>query len=78
MARPRCQQFQEKLMPSIQVRAARADEFEVWMPLWRGCAHVHCLTHESKLDAMKLYDRIADKTGFVQYRKAIQRPCGRR
>jgi GNAT superfamily N-acetyltransferase len=37
----------------------------------RGCARVHWLTHETNLDAMKLYDRIADKPGFVQYRKAI-------
>jgi ribosomal protein S18 acetylase RimI-like enzyme len=37
----------------------------------RGCARVHWLTHESNLDAMKLYDRIADKPGFVQYRKAL-------
>ena len=37
----------------------------------RGCARVHWLTHESNLEAMKLYDRIADKPGFVHYRKAI-------
>ncbi|MEO7852328.1 MAG: GNAT family N-acetyltransferase [Rubrivivax sp.] len=37
----------------------------------RGCARVHWLTHETNLDAMKLYDRIADKPGFVQYRKAV-------
>lgn len=37
----------------------------------RGCARVHWLTHESNVDAMKLYDHIADKPGFVQYRKAI-------
>ncbi len=37
----------------------------------RGCARVHWLTHETNTEAMKLYDRIADKSGFVQYRKAI-------
>jgi GNAT superfamily N-acetyltransferase len=37
----------------------------------RGCARVHWLTHETNLEAMKLYDRIADKPGFVQYRKAL-------
>ena len=37
----------------------------------RGCAKVHWLTHESNVDAMKLYDRIAEKPGFVQYRKAL-------
>jgi GNAT superfamily N-acetyltransferase len=37
----------------------------------RGCARVHWLTHETNVDAMKLYDRIADKSGFVQYRRAL-------
>ena len=36
-----------------------------------GCSRVHWLTHETNTDAMKLYDRIADKPGFVQYRKAL-------
>ena len=34
-----------------------------------GCSRVHWLTHETNHDAMKLYDRIADRSGFVQYRK---------
>ena len=29
------------------------------------------LTHESNLQAMHLYDHIADKSGFIQYRKLI-------
>jgi GNAT superfamily N-acetyltransferase len=37
----------------------------------RGCARVYWLTHESNVDAMQLYDRIADKPGFVQYRKNL-------
>ncbi|MCC6246708.1 MAG: GNAT family N-acetyltransferase [Rubrivivax sp.] len=36
-----------------------------------GSARVWWLTHESNHTAMQLYDRIADKSGFVQYRKAI-------
>lgn len=36
-----------------------------------GCARVHWLTHESNADAMLLYDRIADNSGFVQYRKIL-------
>ncbi|MBI3144180.1 MAG: GNAT family N-acetyltransferase [Pseudogulbenkiania sp.] len=34
-----------------------------------GCSRVHWLTHESNHDAMQLYDRIAERSGFVQYRK---------
>ncbi|MBL8325710.1 MAG: GNAT family N-acetyltransferase [Rubrivivax sp.] len=36
-----------------------------------GSARVWWLTHESNAQAMLLYDRIAEKSGFVQYRKAI-------
>ena len=36
-----------------------------------GASRVWWLTHESNKDAMFLYDRIADKSGFVQYRKLI-------
>jgi GNAT superfamily N-acetyltransferase len=37
----------------------------------RGCARVHWLTHESNAIAMQLYDRIAERSGFVQYRKRL-------
>jgi GNAT superfamily N-acetyltransferase len=30
---------------------------------------VYWLTHETNADAMKLYDRIAERSGFVQYRR---------
>lgn len=35
----------------------------------RGCSRVYWLTHETNTDAMQLYDRIADRSGFIQYRK---------
>jgi GNAT superfamily N-acetyltransferase len=34
-----------------------------------GCSRVHWLTHETNAAAMKLYDRIAERSGFVQYRR---------
>ena len=37
----------------------------------RGGSRVHWLTHETNREAMLLYDRIADRSGFVQYRKII-------
>ena len=37
----------------------------------RGCARVYWLTHETNVDAMHLYDRIADRPGFLQYRKVF-------
>jgi GNAT superfamily N-acetyltransferase len=36
-----------------------------------GCSRVYWLTHETNTHAMQLYDRIADKSGFLQYRKIL-------
>ena len=35
----------------------------------RGASRVYWLTHESNHTAMQLYDRIADRSGFIHYRK---------
>ncbi|WOC15162.1 GNAT family N-acetyltransferase [Pseudochrobactrum sp. MP213Fo] len=37
-----------------------------------GCSRVYWLTHETNTDAMVLYDRVADKSGFIQYRKLLK------
>ncbi|WP_375740735.1 GNAT family N-acetyltransferase [Pseudomonas boanensis] len=36
-----------------------------------GASRVHWLTHETNTDAMQVYDRIADRSGFIQYRKLL-------
>jgi GNAT superfamily N-acetyltransferase len=36
-----------------------------------GCARVHWLTHETNTTAMQLYNKVADRSGFVQYRKVL-------
>ncbi|WP_434561566.1 GNAT family N-acetyltransferase [Pseudomonas sp. R1-6] len=36
-----------------------------------GCAKVHWLTHETNATAIKLYERIAERPGFIQFRKAL-------
>ncbi len=36
-----------------------------------GCSRLHWLTHETNADAMLLYDRVADRSGFLQYRKIL-------
>jgi len=36
-----------------------------------GASRVHWLTHETNHDAMQLYERIADRSGFIQYRKPL-------
>ena len=38
-----------------------------------GLNRVYWLTHETNHEAMRLYDRIADRSGFVQYRQLLQR-----
>lgn len=48
------------LIEHVYAAAAEAQASRVW---W--------LTHESNTQAMRLYDRIADKSGFVQYRKSV-------
>ena len=34
-----------------------------------GCSRVHWLTHETNAQAMILYDKVATKSGFLQYVK---------
>jgi hypothetical protein len=41
----------------------------------RGAARVYWLTHEENRSAMQLYDRIADRSGFIQYRKTLKAPA---
>ncbi|GAB4437790.1 MAG: GNAT family N-acetyltransferase [Turneriella sp.] len=36
-----------------------------------GASRVHWLTHETNFAAQKLYDKIALRSGFVQYRKVL-------
>lgn len=48
------------LIEHVYAKAAESQASRVW---W--------LTHESNEHAMLLYDRIADKSGFVQYRKLL-------
>ena len=36
-----------------------------------GCSRVYWHTHESNKTAMKLYNKIAEKSGFVVYRKPL-------
>jgi len=36
-----------------------------------GATRVYWMTHETNHTAMKLYDNIADKSGFLQYRKGL-------
>ena len=35
------------------------------------CAKVHWLTHETNATAIQLYERIAERPGFIQFRKAL-------
>ncbi len=37
----------------------------------RLCSRVYWLTHETNTDAMKLYDKMADRSGFIQYRHIL-------
>ena len=36
-----------------------------------GCSRVYWQTHETNATAMKLYDKVAERSGFVIYRKLV-------
>ena len=38
----------------------------------QGCARVYWLTHETNTEAMFLYDQVAERSGFVQYRRTLK------
>ena len=37
----------------------------------KGCFRVYWQTHESNLQARELYDKVADKSGFIVYRQPL-------
>ncbi len=39
-----------------------------------GCPRVYWQTHETNAQAMALYDKVADRSGFVVYRKQLPSP----
>jgi hypothetical protein len=36
------------------------------------CSRVYWLTHETNTSAMQLYGRIAERSGFIQYRHSFK------
>lgn len=36
-----------------------------------GCAKVHWLTHETNSTAISLYEQVAERPGFIQFRKPL-------
>ena len=36
-----------------------------------GCCKVHWLTHESNATAISLYQQVAERPGFIQFRKGV-------
>jgi GNAT superfamily N-acetyltransferase len=36
-----------------------------------GCSRVHWLTQDSNRTAQRLYEEVADRSGFIQYRKIL-------
>jgi GNAT superfamily N-acetyltransferase len=48
------------LIEAVYVRAREA-----------GCPRVYWQTHETNSPAMKLYDKVAERSGFIVYRKQV-------
>jgi hypothetical protein len=65
----------------VLIRPVAPDDFDAWLPLWNGynrfygraarAKRVYWLTHETNATAMRLYDGVAERSGFVVYRKAL-------
>jgi GNAT superfamily N-acetyltransferase len=49
-----------KLIAAVEQEARKA-----------GASRVYWLTHESNASAQTLYDKVADRSGFIQYRKML-------
>jgi GNAT superfamily N-acetyltransferase len=49
-----------KLIEHVYAEAAR-----------EGCSRAYWLTHETNAAAMQLYGRVAERSGFIQYRRAL-------
>ncbi|TWI47792.1 acetyltransferase (GNAT) family protein [Pseudomonas duriflava] len=37
----------------------------------KACSRVYWLTHESNHDAQRLYDQVAERSGFIQFRQSL-------
>jgi len=37
----------------------------------RGCSRVYWITHETNLDAQRMYAQVAERSGFIQYVKKL-------
>jgi GNAT superfamily N-acetyltransferase len=60
--------FTDETARGAGVGRALIAHVEAWARA-NGCSRVYWLTHESNAEAMRLYDQVADRPGFVQYRK---------
>lgn len=60
--------FTDETARGLGVGRALLAHAEAWARA-QGCSRIYWLTHESNAQAMQLYDQVADRPGFVQYRK---------
>lgn len=66
-------------MSATTNRRATTFEYTGWPPPWHvcerpratGCNRLHWLAHETKAVALVLYEQLAERPGFVQYRIAV-------
>ena len=75
---PRPQRIGDILSELMAQRGlARMESGEELAAAWReavgefaaGASRVYWLTHETNTDARALYDKLAERSGFIQYRK---------
>lgn len=61
----------------IKIRAVQDADFKAWLPLCEGYNTFYKrtlpdeITNQTWKRFLKLYDKVADKSGFIVYRKLI-------
>ena len=68
--------YMQDLFVSLQARRAgigrKLIDYVCRLAGDQGCARVYWLTHETNTEAMFLYDQVAERSGFVQYRRTLK------
>ena len=64
----KCRMTETKMPPTLIVRPVALLDYDRWRPLWDG---YNAFYFRIGATAMKLYDKVATRSGFVVYRKIL-------
>jgi GNAT superfamily N-acetyltransferase len=60
-------------MPELRMKGVgrKLIEYVYARAITEGCQTVYWHTHETNLTAQQLYNRVANRSGFIQYSKSV-------